>query len=455
MKRSTCEVGKRVKKKCVGIGFVGIYLALWAMTVSSASYAATINDIRLWRAPDNTRIVFDLDVPVEHRIITLDKPHRLVIDVPGAKLQTNLKKVNLQGSPIRKIRSGVQNNRDLRIVLDLNAAVKPRSFVLKRNQQYGDRLVVDLFDKAHKKRQAVKKVASVARQRRDIIVAIDAGHGGEDPGALGPNKVREKHVVMSIAKELEKLFKNAKGYRPVMIRKGDYYIGLKKRREFARSKQADVFISVHADAFKNPKAKGSSVYVLSSKGATSTAAQYLADSENRADIIGGVNLAEKDDLVYEVLLDLSMTYKLSASMGVGKQVLRHVKQVSRLHSRQVEKAAFAVLKTPDIPSILVETGFISNPGEAKKLNTPSYQRKMAKAIYQGVSAYYGQNPPDGSYIAWQNKLRPQAKEYVVGRGDTLSEIAERYQVSVRAIRKQNGLSNNAIRIGQRIIIPAS
>jgi N-acetylmuramoyl-L-alanine amidase len=428
---------------------------LCVVCLSPSVFAAAVHDVRLWRAPDSTRLVFDLDAPVDHKVVTLAKPHRLVIDIASAQLKTNLDKVELKNSPISQIRSGVHNKSDLRIVLDLKEVVKPRSFVLSANNQYGDRLVVDLYDLDSANRQSVKKVDSVARQQRDIIIAIDAGHGGEDPGALGPNRIREKDVVLAISRELEKLLSSARGYSPQMIRTGDYYIGLKKRRELAREKRADLFVSVHADAFKNPQAHGSSVYVLSPKGATSSAAQFLADRENQADLIGGEDVSGKDKLVYEVLLDLSMTYKLSASTDAGHYVLRNMGKISRLHSRHVEKAAFAVLKSPDVPSILVETGFISNPTEAKNLNSPAYQRQIARAIFNGITGFFDNSPPDGTYIAWARKNRAIPKEYVVARGDTLSEIAQRYQVSITAIRKHNKLSSNSIRIGQKIVIPAS
>lgn len=432
-----------------------VLLSVACLFLSSFSFAAAIKDVRLWRAPDNTRLVFDLDAPVKHKIITLSKPDRLVIDISGTRLKTDLGKLDLKGTPIRHIRSGSHKKNDLRVVLDLKTQVKPRSFVLKANKEYGNRLVLDLYDLNSSKSKTVKQVDTVARQQRDIIVAIDAGHGGEDPGALGPNRIREKNVVLAISRELEKLLRSAKGYQPKMIRTGDYYIGLKKRRELARQKNADLFVSIHADAFKNPQAHGSSVYVLSSKGATSANARYLADKENRADLVGGVNLSERDAMVSMVLLDLSMDYKLSSSIEVGNYVLRNMKQVSRLHSKQVEKASFAVLKTPDIPSILVETGFISNPHEAKNLNSRGYQRQMAKSIFNGLTGYFDRKPPDGTYIAWRNNRHPRAKEYVVTRGDTLSGIAQRYSVSVNAIRQHNRLSSNSIRIGQKIVIPAS
>jgi N-acetylmuramoyl-L-alanine amidase len=423
----------------------------WA---SVSSYAGDIEGLRLWRAPDHTRLVFDLSGPVDHKLMMLANPQRLVLDLEQVALNTRFDSVELKNSPITGIRSGIRNKSDLRIVLDLQQAVKPRSFLLKANGGYGDRLVVDLYDKG-KSNKPVKAAVKKAAEKRDIIVAIDAGHGGEDPGASGPGRIREKVVVLAIARELEALLRQQPGYRPVMVRTGDYYVGLSKRRELARKAQADLFVSIHADAFKSPKAHGSSVYALSQRGASSASARFLAAKENEADLIGGVNLAEKDDVLAEVLFDLSMTASLDASLQVGGEVLRSMGGISRLHKKQVEQAGFAVLKSPDMPSILVETGFISNPGEARKLATKSYQRKMARSIYSGISRYFNSTPPAGSYIAWQRSQEKTGSEHVIARGDTLSGIAQQYRVSVAALKQTNGLAGNTIKIGQKLTIPAS
>ena len=419
---------------------------------SAVAMAADIKDVRLWRAPDHTRVVLDLSAPVTHKVITLKGPDRIVIDIDNAVIKANTGNLDLQNSPVTRIRNGVRNKTDLRLVLDVNSAVKPRSFLLKANQQYGDRLVIDLYDK-QQSRTVVKHIDD--QNRRDIIVAIDAGHGGEDPGASGPNRQREKHVVLAIAKELNYLLKQQKGYKPVMIRTGDYYVGLQKRRALARKAQADLMVSIHADAFRDKRAYGSSVYALSRKGASSAMAQVLADDANNSDLVGGVSLGDKDDVLAGVLADLSMSASLDASLQVGSEVVHELGRISRLHSRKVEQANFSVLRSADVPSILVETGFISNPGEAKKLSTKSYQRKMARAIFRGISRYFSNSPPPDTYLAWQKRNREHTVEYVIARGDTLSGIAQRYQVSVAAIRRHNDLSSSVIKVGQRIIIPSS
>lgn len=431
-------------------------LLVLGVLASTVTMAVEVHDVRLWRAPDHTRIVFDLTGPVEHRLMVLENPTRIVVDVEDTSLKTSLDDLALADTPVKRVRSGVREGNDLRVVLDMNGAVKPRSFVLIANEQAGDRLVVDLYDRssgsAGEDTATVKK--SVAQtSKRDIIIAIDAGHGGEDPGALGPKRLREKDVVMSIARELNRLFEADKGFKPTMIRSGDYYISLKGRRDLARKRQADLFVSVHADAFKNKQAHGASVYALSTKGATSTAARYLAQRENAADLVGGVSLSDKDDVLAGVLADLSMTSTLDTSLKLGGQVLGQVDNVARLHKREVEQAGFAVLKSPDIPSILVETGFISNPAEANKLANRGYQKKMALAIHSGIKNWFLAHPPSGTLIAWQKQQGGQ--QYVIARGDTLSDIAQRFNVSLSELKSYNGISGSRILVGQKLSIPAS
>ena len=430
--------------------WVGAILGLLA---ASTVYAGDVHDVRLWRAPDHTRVVFDLTGPAEHKVFVLQNPTRIVLDVENTRLKTNLSDLKLTDTPIRQVRSAVREGDDLRIVMDMSASVDPRSFSLKANQSAGDRLVVDLYDTtAAAAKPAVRKTVK-QDSKRDIIIAIDAGHGGEDPGALGPGKRREKDVVLAIARELNSLFRADAGFAPTLIRSGDYYVSLKGRRDLARKRQADLFVSIHADAFDRKEANGASVYALSTRGATSTAARYLAQRENAADLVGGVSLSDKDDMLAGVLADLSMTSTLDASLQVGAQVLRNVDNVARLHKKNVEQAGFAVLKSPDIPSILVETGFISNPTEAKKLSTSSYQKKMAAAIHSGIKSYLVAHPPSGTLVAW-NKAQG-GTQYTIARGDTLSGIAQRFNVSLSSLKMSNGISGSTIRVGQKLTIPAT
>ncbi len=432
----------------MGRVWIGLILCVYAV---GAAGAAKVHDVRLWRAPDHTRIVFDLTAPTDHNLIVLSNPTRIVLDLEDAALDADVSNLGLADTPVTRMRSGIRDGDDLRIVLDMSAEVDPRSFALQANAKAGDRLVVDLYDKS----AAKVKVKKSARQnaRRDIVIAIDAGHGGEDPGAIGPNRQYEKHVVMAIARELEALLKADAGFSPVMIRTGDYYISLKGRRELARKRQADLFVSIHADAFKHPSAKGASVYALSTRGATSTAARYLAEKENAADLVGGVSLSDKDDVLAGVLADLSMTSTLDTSLKLGGRVLSSMDHVAKLHKRNVEQAGFAVLKSPDIPSILVETGFISNPGEARMLSTRSYQQKMARAIHRGIRDWFLTHPPAGTMLAWQKEQG--SREYRVARGDTLSGIAHRFSVSLADLKSYNSLSGSKIVVGQKLTIPNS
>lgn len=436
-----------------------LLLVLLATAFSARVLATEVIDVRLWRAPDHTRVVFDLSDKVEHRILELDNPARVVVDIDDARLQGVLTDLPLDNTPVARVRSGIRKGTDLRIVFDMNAKVSPKSFALAPNERTGHRLVLDLFDaEAPVKGEPTEEQGAITTKsveelggRRDIIVAIDAGHGGEDPGASGPKKLREKEVVLKIARKLESRLAQTTGFKPVMIRDGDYYVSLRGRRELARKAQADLFVSIHADAFDQASANGASVYALSTRGATSTAAQYLADRENAADLVGGVRLSDKDDVLAGVLTDLSMTATLDTSLSLGREVLEEVDKIAKLHKRKVEQAGFAVLKSPDIPSILVETGFISNPGEAQKLATASYQDKMARAIQVGIEAWFLTHPPAGTLLAWRRTQ--QTREYVIVSGDTLSEIADRNGVSLRALKATNGLTSNTIRVGQTLIIP--
>jgi N-acetylmuramoyl-L-alanine amidase len=457
---------------------VGVVLAAFAAEVVAAS---DVRSVRLWRAPDNTRLVFDLSGPVQHSVFTLSAPDRIVIDVQGGKLATQLDQLVLSNTPITAVRSAQRTAEDLRVVIDLSAAVTPKSFTLAPNQQYGHRLVVDLFDQEAgaapslpatstasapvapvTPTQAPPKLTPVPSSKRDIVIAIDAGHGGEDPGALSPVKGQyEKHVTLALAKELQRQISAEKGFRGELVRTGDYFIPLRKRTEIARKKGADLFVSIHADAAPRAAAFGASVYALSDRGATSETARWLADAENQSDLIGGagnVSLDDKDRMLAGVLLDLSMTASLSSSLNVGQKVLSNLGRITPLHKRRVEQAGFMVLKSPDIPSILVETGFISNPNEARKLASSSHQQVLARSIQAGVRQFFQQNPPPGTYLAWMRdngKIAQGPRDHVVSSGESLALIAQRYQVSLGALRSANSLSSDLIKVGQTLQIPTT
>ena len=453
--------------------FVAVLLVATGVLFSSLLQAAEINNVRLWRAPDNTRLVFDLTGPADHKLFTLSSPERIVIDISDAVFSATTNKLALDDTPLTGLRSAPRDGSDLRVVLDLTREVTAKSFSLPPNQQYGHRLVIDLYDQAPGSTLPARSEPSASplpqtpsrsvteAGNRDVIIALDAGHGGEDPGAIGHNKALEKHVVLAIAKELKTLIDAEPGLKAVLVRTGDYFIPLRRRTEIARQNNADLLVSIHADAFTRSSAFGASVYALSDRGATSETARLLADRENRSDLIGGVggvSLDNRDQVLASVLLDLSMTATLSASLDVGQEVLGAIGGMTPLHKRRVEQAGFMVLKSPDIPSILVETGFISNPGESRKLVTRSHQQALARAMHSGIKSYFHRNPPPGTQLAAlksSGKLAQAAREHRVRQGDTLSMIAARYDISLASLRRANGLRGDQIRVGQVLKVPAA
>ncbi|AZD70964.1 MULTISPECIES: N-acetylmuramoyl-L-alanine amidase [Pseudomonas] len=467
-------LGMRIRALVAVVG-----LLLTALAVDALA-ATQVRSVRLWRAPDNTRLVFDLSGPVQHSVFTLTAPDRLVIDINGATLGGPLN-VSTANTPITAMRSAQRTPTDLRVVVDLKKAVTPKSFTLAPNAQYGNRLVVDLFDNPADAAPTPPPAPNVATVpavpvtptkpeiklppapagKRDIVVVIDAGHGGEDPGASGSRGQHEKDVVLAIARELQRQINGLKGFRAELTRTGDYFIPLRGRTEIARKKGADLFVSIHADAAPSSAAFGASVFALSDRGATSETARWLADSENRSDLIGGagnVSLDDKDRMLAGVLLDLSMTASLTSSLNVGQKVLSNIGRVTPLHKQRVEQAGFMVLKSPDIPSILVETGFISNANEASKLATVSHQQALARSISSGVRQFFQQNPPPGTYIAWlrdSGKIAQGPRDHRVSPGETLAMIAVRYQVSAATLRSANNLSSDELKVGQTLTIPGT
>jgi N-acetylmuramoyl-L-alanine amidase len=369
-------------------------------------------DMRVFKqAAHKTRLVFNLDgVPATYKIFTLKSPYRLVIDLKSTKLNQRLV-APADLNFVKKIRSATRNRKDLRLVFDLKEAVRTKSFWLKPNSTNGHRLVIEVnlkrkrtsskkkktsvtswirFPKLLKKSQPQPVITKPTEPRqRNLVIAIDAGHGGIDSGAVGSAGVQEKNVVLAIAKEVYALVGKENGMRAVLIRNGDHFIKLRKRIELARQYKADLFVSIHADAYPDDRrVRGSSVYMLSRNAASSKVAKWLTKKENAADLIDGISLNDKDNLLAQVLLDLSMLNTLEASAYVGKSILKELKTVSHVHAPRLQRANFMVLSSPDIPSVLVETGFISNPDEEKKLNQPEYRHRLAKAIFEGIREYF-------------------------------------------------------------------
>ena len=426
----------------------GLLLALLSwVPVSMAEIL--VQDVRLWAGPQATRVVLDLSAPVGHKLFTLDNPSRVVVDLKPARLAAGVADKAGTGV-IQGVRGANRDGGEARIVLDLAQAAKARSFLVRPEGRYGHRLIIELEGP---RAQAQAPVIRASDGERDLVIAIDAGHGGEDPGAIGPRGTYEKDVALAVARKLAARIDREPGMRAVLTRNGDYFLSLRQRVEKARAHGADLFVSVHADAFKNPKAHGSSVYVLSSKGATDEAARWLAARENAADLVGGVSLDDKDDLLASVLLDLSQNASIGASLDVGEMVLERLGAVNRLHKTTVQQAGFAVLKAPDIPSILVETAFISNRDEEQRLRDARYQDQLAVALVSGIRDYFYLNPPPGTWIAHNRHRAPGPREVVIARGDTLSGIASRYNTSVPELRRHNRLRGDNIRVGQVIVIP--
>lgn len=430
-----------------------ILSALILCSLSAQLIAATIQGVRVHESPDATRIVLDTSAAVKYKYFTLDKPERVVIDLANAKLAEglDLAKVAKDLVRIRKIR-GAPRGKGFRLVLDAKQKLRPNAFTLKPISPYGHRLVMDLAAPKQVRKKPAKQDAETRPQNRDVVIAIDAGHGGEDPGALGPKRQQEKHLVLQIAKRTAQAVNAKPGYRAVLTRTGDYYIAHRKRTALAREARADLFVSIHADAFTSAAASGASVYTLSDRGATSETAKWLAERANQSDLLGGVgdvSLSDKDDVLAHVLLDLSMDGNRSYSIEVGQSVLNQMGKMTKLHKKQVEQAAFIVLKSPDMPSILVETGFISNPQEARRLSQRDHQTKLAKAIASGIDQFMRANPPPGTAIA----ARRQELRHTIARGDTLSEIAARYGVTANALKRRNAIRGDKIRVGQTLFIP--
>ncbi|HLA75767.1 MAG TPA: N-acetylmuramoyl-L-alanine amidase [Gammaproteobacteria bacterium] len=391
-----------------------------------------VQGARIWPAPDNTRIVFDASGPVDYRLINYTHPERIEIELRNTQWKGRVPSFNPAHALLTKF-TALPDRQGVRMVILLKEGVQAKSFVLPPNAQYGHRLVVDLLvtkqlltaEKNTPAMAAETKRAVAAVPPRDIVIAIDAGHGGEDPGARGRNGTSEKDVVLAIARKLAALIKKEQGMRAVMIRDGDYFVSLRKRIDKARAHKADMFISIHADAFSSPEASGSSVYVLSERGATNEAARMLASRENAADLVGGVSLDDKDNLLASVLLDLSQTATIEASLDVGANVLDALKQLGEVHKRQVEQAGFVVLKSPDIPSILVETAYISNPREERNLRDPRHQQALAQAIMNGIYAYFAKHPPSGSMLAEQEDapLQETGKPDAHQQADGLQKVS--------------------------------
>ncbi|MDN5869412.1 MAG: N-acetylmuramoyl-L-alanine amidase [Nitrococcus sp.] len=418
-----------------------VFILLCCACTGALSRQAVIKRIRTWSGPEHTRVVLDLTRAVDYRVFTLSNPSRAVLDIQSAALTHGLLEATELVGVLAEVRAAVRNDSDLRVVFDLTQPVRLNTFLVEPNTTYGNRLVVDL-EKAQGPGDPVMKLI---QQPRELVIAIDAGHGGVDPGAIGAQGTYEKTVTLAIAKKLAELVSARPGMRAVLTRTGDYYVGLRERTELASKAHADLFISIHADAIADGWAEGASVYVLSRNGASTEAARLLAQRENSAGRIGGVSLEDKNDLLRSVLVDLSRAYTIESSTHLAQSMLEALANVGELHKSSVERAAFVVLKSLDMPSVLIESAFISNPVEEDRLRSSNYQWQLARALEHGISGYIEDFMP-GIELA-------NTHEYVVRRGDTLSAIAQQYSVSVKQLRKANDLSGDVIVVGSRLVIP--
>src|SRR5271170_6099599 len=372
----------------------------WSMLLASmlatAAQAVDVRDVRLWAGPDSTRVVVDLSGRAQHSLLVLKDPDRVVLDVSDARLAAGSHTPPAGAGAVKQVRMAQRPSGELRIVLDLTHPIRAKSFLTVPNDRYGYRLVIDLAGAANA--DTPVKVQHAPPDARDLIIAIDAGHGGEDPGAIGKNGTREKDVVLAIARALAQRVDAEPGMKAVLTRNGDYFVPLRDRMRRARAQQADLFVSIHADSIRDRSVNGSSVYILSQRGATDEASRWLAERENASDLIGGVSLDDKGDVLASVLLDLSQSASLSASQAAAEHVLHQLNQVGEIRKPLVQQARFMVLKSPDIPSMLVETAYISNPQEEQRLRGLAHQAKLAAAIYQGLRAYFYADPPAGTRI---------------------------------------------------------
>ncbi|MCG7602193.1 N-acetylmuramoyl-L-alanine amidase [Halomonas sp. McH1-25] len=454
-----------------------IIIALLALaTFSSATHAAGIAQARAWTDAGKTRLVLELTGPVTPTLFELSNPRRLVVDLPGATAVQGLTdRLDLSRSPITAVRSG--EHRDMtRLVLDLNGPVRHKHFLLAPHQGQPDRLVIDLSFSDPGNAGNTTKAASLlpsapAATGRDIIVVVDAGHGGKDPGAIGAKGTYEKDIVLAIAKRVDRLLDETPGFEGELTRKDDTFLSLRDRTRLARDLSADFFVSVHADAAKRHSAQGSSIYALSTSGASSETARWLTRQESS--LLGGedehIALAEADPMLRSVLLDLAMGVTLNDSISAGDRMLAAVGKVNRLHKPRVEQAGFVVLKSPDIPSLLVETGFITNADEERRLKDPAHQAKLAEAIRDGLIAHFDRHAPAGTWLAQQARagglpvvapatVAAAAKapaRYEIQQGDTLATISEALGIPLEILQAKNPVESLPLQAGATLSLPGT
>jgi N-acetylmuramoyl-L-alanine amidase len=433
----------------------------------AVTLANALEGIRVWPSPDETRVVIDLKSEADYSYFSLSGPSRIVVDLKNTSLNTKLP-IGVSDSPVlSKIRkSSPPNKGTYRLVFELKKSATPQIFKLNPTPggQYGHRLVIDLphgkttsqaAPSTPKSKTEVSRDASQLRGNADIVVAIDAGHGGEDPGSIGPTKKYEKHVTLSVSKKLAAQINAIPGMKAVLTRSGDYFVNLNKRSNIARKNGAHLLVSVHADAFRTPQPRGGSVFVLNTRRANTEIARWVENHEQQSELLGGAGevLAKNtnDRNVSQTLLDLQFSHSQKEGYKVATEILKEMGKVAHLHKKEPVNASLAVLKSPDIPSVLVETGFISNPAEERLLTTRSHQDKLARALAKAIVQYFEVNPPEGTLFA----NRGQQRKHTVKRGESLSVIAQKYGLSISAIKSANSLKSTSLAVGQILVIPGN
>ena len=421
---------------------------LWLSLATTVYASNSIDSVRIWPAPENTRIVFDLSEKADFKYFSLNSPQRLVIDFKNSVNKASLMSVINDDRRVKKIRTSTAKEKgSTRLVLELAEDYRVSVFSLAPAGQYSDRLVIDLYDK---KSQAIE-IHDTSKDKRDIVIAIVAGHGGEDPGSIGAAGSYEKRITLKISQKLANLINKKQGLKAVMIRSGDYYVDHNRKTELARKSKADLLISIHADAFTSSQPNGASVLVQATRRADSEFTRWIENREKNSELLGGAGetiRSTKDNNLAIALGDMKKEYTMSSSYDFAEHVVRQLKKVTKLHKHKPERLSLAVLKSSDIPSVLIETGFISNPQEERRLNDAKHQQKLAKAIYIAIDDYFASNPLDGTLLA-----ATRVREHKISRGESLSVVAQRYKVSVRQLKSANNLKSNVVRIGQTLKIP--
>jgi N-acetylmuramoyl-L-alanine amidase len=425
-----------------------LFVAILFVATLFPAYGNSIDGVRVWPAPENTRIVFDLSSKPDYKYFSLKNPQRLVIDFKNSKSHVSFKNLLKKDKRVKRIRTSISKTKGTtRLVLELANSYQLTVFPLAPAGQYGNRLVIDLFDQ----KRITKRVHTPKNNKRDIVIGIDAGHGGDDPGSIGGKGSYEKRVTLAIAKKLASYINAEKGMKAVLVRTGDYYVSVGRRSEIARKKQVDFLVSIHADAFRTPKPNGASVWVVSHKRVESEMAKWLRNRSKNSELLGGgggVIKNTRDDNLAKTLADMNKDHSQGVSIRMASSVIKQLKKVTKMHKKVPQHGNFGVLKSSDIPSILVETGFISNYREEKNLNSSTHQKKLAKSIFKGIQGHFLTQPPMGSYYA-----SIVQRKHKVTRGESLSVVAQRYSVSVRQLKTVNNLTSNTVRIGQTLKIP--